>query len=377
MPLHKAAELESKNMPTGAHLVVANSTETIIPRGQESKVLTAAGGLNLDGLAGGMDKFTQSLNSISQMADQVGGMGGILGGAQGNLGLAMAIARQMGLIITSTTGGRHAPGSYHYAGRAVDVSNGVNTREQMAFARRMASQFGASIKELFYDPLGWSIKNGRRAPYTIGGHSDHVHVAFNKGNLAPLEEEMAKMPSGAKLGYANTSELVANRGQTKMLAQALNGYNVLSREFKGLGSSITNSRRPVLPVTAARPISRPATINQPAINPLVNQPVVTPFVNQPAVNPTVNQPIISPLVNQPVINPFVNQPTINPPAIRSTPNFGAAPVAQSNNAGTTTINAPITINALPGQDPSDIADVILLELDRRVSRTRSSSLFFS
>jgi hypothetical protein len=350
MPLHKAAELESKNMPTGAHLVVANSTETIIPRGQESKVLTAAGGLNLDGLAGGMDKFTQSLNSISQMADQVGGMGGILGGAQGNLGLAMAIARQMGLIITSTTGGRHAPGSYHYAGRAVDVSNGVNTREQMAFARRMASQFGASIKELFYDPLGWSIKNGRRAPYTIGGHSDHVHVAFNKGNLAPLEEEMAKMPSGAKLGYANTSELVANRGQTKMLAQALNGYNVLSREFKGLGSSLTNSRRPVLPVTAARPISRPATINQPAINPLVNQPV---------------------------INPFVNQPTINPPAIRSTPNFGAAPVAQSSNAGTTTINAPITINALPGQDPSDIADVILLELDRRVSRTRSSSLFFS
>jgi hypothetical protein len=217
-----------------------------------------------------MDKFTQSLNSISQMADQVGGMGGILGGAQGNLGLAMAIARQMGLIITSTTGGRHAPGSYHYAGRAVDVSNGVNTREQMAFAQRMASQFGTSIKELFYDPLGWSVKNGSRAPYTIGGHSDHVHVAFGMG--------AASTGGGGPVAFDSLSDARSWEGRMAPRDARIASVTSNSSEFGG---------------------------------------------------------------------------------------------------GTTTINAPITINALPGQDASDIADVILLELDRRISRTRSSSLFFS
>ena len=45
--------------------------------------------------------------------------------------------------------------------------------------------------------------------------------------------------------------------------------------------------------------------------------------------------------------------------------------------GGATINAPITINALPGQDETDIANAVLDELERRVSRVRTSSLFFS
>lgn len=84
---------------------------------------------------------------------------------------AMSRARAMGLRITSTTGGRHTPGSYHYRGRAVDVAG---SRTAMArFYREMAQ---LRPTELFYDPLG-GIKNGRQIG-AIGGHRNHVHVAF-------------------------------------------------------------------------------------------------------------------------------------------------------------------------------------------------------
>lgn len=33
------------------------------------------------------------------------------------------------------------------------------------------------MRELFYDPEG-TYDNGRRIP-AIGGHSDHVHIAFD------------------------------------------------------------------------------------------------------------------------------------------------------------------------------------------------------
>jgi hypothetical protein len=31
--------------------------------------------------------------------------------------------------------------------------------------------------ELFYDPTGYSWKNGRKAPCIVGKHGDHVHIA--------------------------------------------------------------------------------------------------------------------------------------------------------------------------------------------------------
>jgi len=84
---------------------------------------------------------------------------------------AMRRAEQLGLRITSTTGGRHAPNSYHYSGRAADVAG---THSQMSqFYREMAQM---SPTELFYDPSG-GIKHGQNIG-AIGGHRDHVHVAF-------------------------------------------------------------------------------------------------------------------------------------------------------------------------------------------------------
>ncbi len=91
------------------------------------------------------------------------------GGSQ--LSDAMSHARGLGLRITSTTGGRHAPRSYHYQGRAFDAAGSPSAMKQ--FYRDMA---GTNPTELFYDPAG-GIKHGRSIG-AIGGHSDHVHIAY-------------------------------------------------------------------------------------------------------------------------------------------------------------------------------------------------------
>ena len=91
------------------------------------------------------------------------------GGSQ--LSDAMAHARSLGLTITSTTGGRHAPRSYHYQGRAFDASGSPAAMRQ--FYRDMAR---TNPTELFYDPMG-GIKHGRNIG-SIGGHGRHVHIAY-------------------------------------------------------------------------------------------------------------------------------------------------------------------------------------------------------
>ncbi|MCP3064386.1 peptidoglycan-binding protein [Myxococcus sp. K38C18041901] len=87
------------------------------------------------------------------------------------LDFAANLARQMGLTITSTTGGQHTPGSYHYKGRAIDVAGSPS--KMAAFYDRLA---GSKPTELFYDPRG-GIKHGNNIG-AIGGHRDHVHVAY-------------------------------------------------------------------------------------------------------------------------------------------------------------------------------------------------------
>lgn len=93
----------------------------------------------------------------------------VAGGSQ--LGSARSRAQELGLRITSTTGGRHAPGSYHYSGRAFDAAGSHSQMSQ--FYREMS---GTNPTELFYDPSG-GMKHGRNIG-AIGGHRDHVHIAY-------------------------------------------------------------------------------------------------------------------------------------------------------------------------------------------------------
>ena len=93
------------------------------------------------------------------------------GGFGAQLTTAMHRAEELGLRITSTTGGKHAPHSYHYLGRAADVAGAPSAMRQ--FYREMSR---TNPTELFYDPMG-GMKHGRNIG-AIGGHANHVHVAY-------------------------------------------------------------------------------------------------------------------------------------------------------------------------------------------------------
>lgn len=92
------------------------------------------------------------------------------------IGQLSNLGRSSGLSVTSTTGGKHAAGSYHYKGMAVDLAG--PPAKMLAFAKQMAAKYGPKLAELFYDPLGYYVKNGKRVKGAIGGHGDHVHVAM-------------------------------------------------------------------------------------------------------------------------------------------------------------------------------------------------------
>ena len=231
--LGSAISSEIANKPAGSDLVIANSSETIIP---------AAGGL-----AGGMDGFVNAIYGAAQNTASVfssgfqsfsqkiasgqqatvaainkgtqtasaqnatmlaklsaqnaalmtkisatpafmggGGGGGIaLGGGYGGRG--SQIAGALGTFIKKTGGapgsihehpqhggvkGRHSKNSYHYQGRAIDI--GAYANEQGGVLRRVA-QFNAQM----------GVKPVELLKAGDPGHSDHVHVAYAMGSGNP------------------------------------------------------------------------------------------------------------------------------------------------------------------------------------------------
>ena len=93
----------------------------------------------------------------------------------------LALGKKFGLRIdgsNQTTGGKHAPGSYHYRGMAVDFGDAKNDPAKLRALASWARRNHGRIKEFFFDPLGWYIKDGKIIKGSIGGHGDHVHIAM-------------------------------------------------------------------------------------------------------------------------------------------------------------------------------------------------------
>jgi hypothetical protein len=88
---------------------------------------------------------------------------------------AVRVAARYGLVVTSTTGGTHAPTSWHYKGRAVDLASG--SVSDMAAAQAAIDRVvgRTNLLELF-GPGRPNVKNGSICP-PIPDHRDHVHVA--------------------------------------------------------------------------------------------------------------------------------------------------------------------------------------------------------
>lgn len=80
--------------------------------------------------------------------------------------------------ITSTTGGVHAPGSWHYLKRALDWgSNDPTNRAEGDLQNRMYERFGARFFLELFGPRDWYVKNRVRYTGQFPAHDDHGHGA--------------------------------------------------------------------------------------------------------------------------------------------------------------------------------------------------------
>ena len=107
-----------------------------------------------------------------------------LGTQVGNLSAAQQLASSMGVPLWSHVR-KDNPNSFHYDGRAMDFSNdgvGNGTPQQLSLANEFVRKYGATAKEIFYTPLGYSIKDGKKvSTIAASTHYNHVHIAFAKG----------------------------------------------------------------------------------------------------------------------------------------------------------------------------------------------------
>lgn len=105
----------------------------------------------------------------------------MLNGCPGNITreireiIAYADAK-FGMVVTATTNGTHAAGSWHYEGRAVDLwHSSVST--MIAFQRFCLEHWGVEAFLELFGPDAFYVKNGARYSGAFPAHGDHDHVA--------------------------------------------------------------------------------------------------------------------------------------------------------------------------------------------------------
>lgn len=169
---------------------------------------------------------------------QVGG--GILGtGRLSAVDQFTSIASKFGLQMTSDY--RSGDPGYHGKNRARDYQTigapgNSGTQSQMKFAQHLVQNYGSSLTQLIYTPLGFGIANGKRVGLdywgekTNAGHYNHVHVALAKGGLVDGVTYAMMGERGREFVFdSNTTETVkaALPGFLESLNSASNVSSVL------------------------------------------------------------------------------------------------------------------------------------------------------
>ena len=136
-----------------------------------------------------LSKVKKGGYSQQEIASSKTGITGPLGtGKASSVDQFNTIAKKYGLTLTSDY--RPGDSGYHGKNRARDYSNdavGRGTPEQLAFAKYLVQNYGSSLTQLIYTPLGFGIANGKRVGLDYWGastnaiHYHHVHVALAKG----------------------------------------------------------------------------------------------------------------------------------------------------------------------------------------------------
>jgi phage-related protein len=224
--LGDAISQELRMKPPGSSLVVANSSETIIP---------AAGGLGMKDFMGVLttgfnnlgalfkkseEKSDKNQNQTNRRFDAMdsklaklstggsmfgsGGPGNIVGVGKSLLAMGLQVGMnpffQYGRGFLPGGGGyigKHAPGSYHYSGRALDVSGPPGLLDA-AYARLKAT-------------------NPAELLWRVPGHYDHLHVAYAMGAGMPafFSSQRAAMDweRKATLGNVKVSSITSNSSE--------------------------------------------------------------------------------------------------------------------------------------------------------------------
>lgn len=143
--------------------------------------------------------------------------------------------------------------SLHGAGRAVDF---VGSKQQMLAMARWWTQYAPYLAELIHTPLGFGVKNGKRAQYpfnVLKGHYDHGHVALYRGGL--VKGSMAGII--ANIGERGQSELVMPLGQPGRMAQLISyasrtgdltpsGQKAIAQALSSNNTTNSNNNSPTL-----------------------------------------------------------------------------------------------------------------------------------
>jgi hypothetical protein len=130
--------------------------------------------------------------------------------------------------------GKHAPGSYHYSGKALDITAPTNVDVAPAFPggkpiswQQRTGELTYRLKQLAKSTPGLTEVLGQGDP----GHSTHVHVAIDKlANLTPQQLQWGftgrtKDASGNLTDVIPGAQLSAPQQQTSVPTPAGNIYN--------------------------------------------------------------------------------------------------------------------------------------------------------
>jgi len=89
--------------------------------------------------------------------------------------------------ITSTTGGEHTAGSYHYSGHGLDIGSGSYGDKYSPILGRIFRELepfaigpNRQIDELMYNHMPTNWDNGARIGH-ISGHWNHIHIGVRRG----------------------------------------------------------------------------------------------------------------------------------------------------------------------------------------------------
>jgi hypothetical protein len=199
-----------------------------------------------DGMLGGSGALASIVQGIKRPHWAPFATGGRLGGLRGHIGgVANAVlSRFPGLSVTSTTGGGHADGSYHYLGEAVDLG-GASSTMNAAARWIMSSGLYRQLVEGIHNP-NLSVKGGRPqsamfwGPQTWAAHRNHLHLAALGGVMTPF--------GGAGLGGTATSNplgrgainvgggrLFGHAAVAQAAANAIMGFRSFASTSTGVG----------------------------------------------------------------------------------------------------------------------------------------------